>query len=306
MITRNRILPAAALAVVLNLALSAQQKATARDTFWSASDLITVAPNPAAHKHVESNPHPRQRSGTETSGGALGSLPGRQQPANTQVAQLVMANGYGAAPHLVRSAEDRLGLRCSVMLRDASNEYTEVTPGTVFHSGDHIRLSLLANEAGYFYVIQQGSTGAWAPIFPPQSAPTDANKVVAGQIQVVPSGTRAFVFDQHPGDEKLYIILSRTPVGDIDRVMQNLRNGGPARHEQPTDGAEERMEAENRIPDLFVHQLASRDLTLVDEQTVNESSKKDVEGEKAIYVVSKGGGPESNSRVVLSLDLRHE
>jgi hypothetical protein len=306
MIARNRILPAATLAIVLNLALSAQQKATARDTFWSASDLITVAPNPAARKRVESNPHPRQRTGTETVGSASGSLPGQQQPGNTQVAQLVMANGYGAAPHLVRSAENRLGLRCSVMLRDAGNEYTEVTPGTVFHSGDHIRLSFLANEPGYFYVIQQGSTGAWAPIFPPQSAPPDANKVLAGQLQVVPSGTRAFAFDQHPGDEKLYVILSRTPIADIDRVMQNLRNGGPAQQEQPTGGSEPLMEAANRIPDEFVHQLASRDLTLVDEQTVNESSKKDVEGERAIYVVSKGGGLESNSRVVLSLDLRHE
>jgi hypothetical protein len=66
------------------------------------------------------------------------------------------------------------------------------------------------------------------------------------------------------------------------------------------------MEAKNNIPDLFVQQLASRDLNLVEEQKVDESSKPDVQGEKAIYVVSKGAAPESNSQVVLNLDLRHE
>jgi hypothetical protein len=55
-----------------------------------------------------------------------------------------------------------------------------------------------------------------------------------------------------------------------------------------------------------VKQLASRDLSLVDEQKVDESSKPDVQGEKAIYVVSKGAAPDSNSQVVLNLDLRHE
>lgn len=299
MITRNHSLLAAAFAIVLPCALSAQ-KPTARDTFWSASDLITVAPNPAAHKHVEARPHPRPDAGPETPVGAA------QPQGNTPVAQLVIANGYGAAPRLVRSSESRLGLRCSVMLRNAKNEYVEVTPGSVFHSGDHIRLSFLANQPGYFYVIQQGSTGAWSPIFPPPNAAADANKVVAGQSQVVPGGTRAFAFDQNPGDEKLYVILSRTPITDIDRAVQNLRSGGPAQHEQPAAGAPQMLEAENVIPEAFVHQLGSRDLSLVDEQTVDESSKPDVQGEKAIYVVSKGAGPDSNSRVVLSLDLRHE
>jgi hypothetical protein len=194
------------------------------------------------------------------------------------------------------------------MLRDANNEYTEVTPGSVFHSGDHIRLSFLANEPGYFYVIQLGSTGAWSPIFPPPNAAPDANKALAGQPQVVPSGTRAFAFDQHPGDEKLYIILSRAPIADIDRVIQNLRSGTPSHPERPTsDGnSGQPLEAENRIPDAFVQRLASRDLSLVDEQKVDQSSKPNVQGEKAIYVVSKGAAPGSNDQVVLNLDLHHE
>jgi Domain of unknown function (DUF4384) len=308
MIVRNGVLPAAVLALMFPCAISAQQF-TARDAFWSANDLITVAPNPAAHKPIEpTHSHPRQSATGEVSGGTDPNRAGRPSRGNNEVAQLVMTNGYGAAPKFVRAAENRLGLRCSVMLRDANNKYAEVTPGTVFHSGDHIRLSFLANEPGYFYVIQQGSSGTWSPIFPPLNAGPDANKVLAGQPQVVPSGTRAFAFDEHPGDEKLYVILSRTPVVDIDRVIQSLRTGKAAQPQEPTGGggAGPMMEAKNNIPDLFVQQLASRDLNLVEEQKVDESSKPDVQGEKAIYVVSKGAAPESNSQVVLNLDLRHE
>lgn len=307
MIVRNGVLAASALAMVFPCALFSQQF-TARDAFWSANDLITVAPNPAAHKPVEAHPHPRQNGVGEVSGGADSSRTARPPRGNTEVAQLVTTNGYGAAPKLVRSAENRLGLRCSVMLRHSDDEYAEVTPGTVFHNGDHIRLSFLANEPGYFYVIQQGSSGAWSPIFPPPDAGPDANKVLAGQPQLVPSGTRAFAFDQHPGDEKLYVILSRTPIADIDRVIQNLRSGKAAQPQEPTSGGDAGsiMEAKNNIPDLFVQRLASRDLSLVEEQKVDESSKSDVQGEKAIYVVSKGAGPESNSQVVLNLTLRHE
>jgi Domain of unknown function (DUF4384) len=308
MTTRNGILLAATLGIFNPWMLSAQQQLTARDVFWSASDLITVTPNPAAHKHTESPPRPHPQSttgGTEVSGTPGESTPVRPQRKNIQVAKVVMENGYGAAPHLVRAAESRLGLRCSVMLRGGDGQYNEVTPGSVFHSGDHIRLSFLANEPGYFYVIQQGSTGAWLPIFPPKNSAKDANRMIAGQLQIVPGGTQAFAFDQNPGDEKLYVLLSRTPIADIDRAVEKLRSNQSAAP-GPQVGGGQVMEAENRIPDAFVQQLASRDLTLVDEQKVNEPAAGNVDGEKAIYVVSKGSGPEADSQVLLSVDLRHE
>jgi hypothetical protein len=192
-----------------------------------------------------------------------------------------------------------------VLLRGTDNEYAEVTPGTVFHSGDHIRLSFLANEPGYFYVIQQGSSGAWSPIYPPRNASPESTKIDAGKLQVVPGGTQSFAFDQRPGDEKLYVILSRTPIDDIDRAIRKLSSGGS--NSAPDAGAESpALEASNVIPDVFVQKLASRDLTLVDEEKVDEKSANGHDSEKAIYVVNKGNGPEGASQVLLSLDLRHE
>ena len=284
------------------------QQSGARDTFWSASDLITVTPNPAAHsgarKHSPpTTPKPKPVPGDISPTG--GSVSGPQASRENQVAELVSMNGYGAAPHLVRTSESSLGLRCSLLLRGADNEYAEVTPGTVFHSGDHIRLSFLANEPGYFYVIQQGSSGAWSPIYPPRNASAESTRIEAGKLQIVPSGTRSFAFDQQPGVEKLYVILSRTPIDDIDRAIRNLSNGAST----PSPGTGDNsppLEAANVIPDVFVQKLASRDLTLVDEEKVDAASTDTHDSEKAIYVVNKGTDPQTSSQVVLSLELRHE
>lgn len=232
-----------------------------------------------------------------------GSVSGPQPSRENQVAELAAMNGYGAAPHLVRTTVSSLGLRCSVLLRGADNEYAEVTPGTVFHSGDH--MSFLANEPGYFYVIQQGSSGAWSPIYPSRNASADSTRIEAGKLQIVPSGTRSFAFDQQPGVEKLYVILSRIPIDDIDRAIRNLSTGGSNPLPDTWDNSPP-PEAANVIPDVFVQKLASRDLTLVDEEKVDASSTATHDSEKAIYVVNKATNPQASSQVVLSLELRHE
>lgn len=297
-----------AVLALVPVGVSAQQSAGARDTFWSASDLITVTPNPAAKNRTRthsSSTTSKPKAAPEDIAPTGGSVSGPQASRENQVAELVSMNGYGAAPRLVRSSESRLGLRCSVLLRGADNEYAEVTPGTVFHSGDHIRLSFLANEPGYFYVIQQGSSGTWSPIYPPRNASAESTRIEAGKLQIVPSGTRSFAFDQQQGVEKLYVILSRTPIDDIDRAIRNLSNGGAA----PSPGTGDNsppLEAANVIPDVFVQKLASRDLTLVDEEKVDAASTATHDSEKAIYVVNKSTDPQASSQVVLSLELRHE
>ena len=281
------------------------QAPSARDTFWSASDLITVTPNPAGHRRAASHTgsaSSKSKSSEQVSPTVASVGKPSENPPGAG-SQLASMNGYGAPAHLVVSADNRLGLRCSVLRRDADNQYTEVQPDTVFHSGDHIRLSLLSNQPGYLYVIQQGSSGTWSPIYPPHNSGADSNKMIAGQLEIVPGGSRSFAFDQRPGDEKLYVLLSRTPVEDIDNVIHNLSNESPGSPKPDTSAA---LEANNVISDALVQRLASRDLTLVDEEKVDQASTATNGGEKAIYVVSKQAGPQSSGQVMLSLHLRHE
>ena len=301
------------------------QELTARDAFWSSNDLIKVTPNPAAHKSADSNTRTHHAdtsqaspAATQKTTGFAAQNPGGEQEdfrmqkhADSQSSQviarqLVSESGYGAVPNIVRSPKPRLGLRCSLLLRGLDDRYVEVPSSSVFHSGDHIRLSLLANEPGYIYVIQQGSTGAWSPVFPPPGSTPDANKIAAGELQMVPGGTRAFAFDKTPGDEKLYVILSRAPIGDIDHAIRGLQSDHKTEPPANPDSANNVQAAGIKIPNDFIQQLASRDLTLVDEQTVNESNGDTNGGEKATYVVSKANAPDSSPEVILKIDLRHE
>src|ERR1700687_314090 len=59
-----------------------------------------------------------------------------------------------------------LGLRYAVLKQSETMRYLEVTPDAIFHAGDRIRLSVMSNQNGYLYIVQQGSSGTWSPLFP--------------------------------------------------------------------------------------------------------------------------------------------
>ena len=293
--------------VLLPVGVVAQQP-TPRDTFWSASDLISVTPNPAAPRSKTANaksPSHANDNTKATTGPLSSSAGGSTQSARTANAQLVSENGYGSAPRLVRTVGSRLGLRYSLLMRGSDGNYSEVSPGTTFHSGDHIRISLLSNQPGYLYVIEQGSSGDWKAIFPAATSPSDAVKVEQGKLQIVPTGNRAFQFDQRPGTERLFVILSRVPLNDLLREIQHLKETNHAPSEAAPEPADT-LQAQLTVPDLFVQQLASRDLSLVDEQNVDEAPTAAGGGEKAVYVVAKAQGNPQASELVTNIQLRHE
>ena len=266
---------------------------SARDAFWSASDLVSVSANPGARASAGTAP-PRRR-------------PTAAEPKTPHVDPVLIAkNGYGEQPHFVKVSTDQIGLRYSVLLRDAAGKYNEVSPTATFHSGDFLHLSVMANQPGYLYVIQQGSSGSWSPIFPAKGSAPESNKVESGAVVEVPSGRGAFRFDATPGQEKLFIVVSRKPIQDLDSTINGLKAPGGASNQQPAATKPDMgtYEASNRIPDEFVKRFASRDLSLVED--VDDTKKPNGSGEKAVYVVSKGTASSSGPQVVAALTLRHE
>src|SRR5581483_9677980 len=96
-------LPLAALTLALFASSLSAQHTTARDAFWSSSDMISVTPNPAAHKHPAAHArvqHPTAAPAPAQESEAAVNAP--QTPGMIHAVQLVSENGYGAAPHLVR------------------------------------------------------------------------------------------------------------------------------------------------------------------------------------------------------------
>ena len=85
-----------------------------------------------------------------------------------------------------KPASGPLGMRYSVLKRNAAGEYQEVDADTVFHSGDRIRLEAQANSTGYLYVVAQGSSGNWQVLFPSREVSNGSNQVHRGETRLVP------------------------------------------------------------------------------------------------------------------------
>ena len=329
----NKLLILALLVALNDAGAKAQDDGlTARDAFWSASDLVTVAQNPAAKatppassaakKPVKTVSVAKRKtsqakadSTTETSN----LEPADQSSASPQIdPQTVTASGYGSQPHLVpvsATSPQPFGLRYTLLQQRSGEDYGEVFPETVFHSGDKVKISVMANQPGYLYIIEQGSSGSWLPLFPAQNAAPESNRVAAGNVYLVPSSTdESFQFNQQAGKERLFILLSREPIADLDQVIFGLQHKtsipaspapASAAPAHDTSAIPDTLRADNRITDQLVERLQSRDLTLVKETSQQETKGAEF-GEKAIYVVSKGSGKNAASRVFSDLVLDHE
>lgn len=294
MLTKENVLLTSALLLLTAGALSAQDGLTARDAFWSSSDLLSVAPNPAGAKQPPA--HTTSHTARAGDTGQAGTV---AAGSTTRPILPISEYGYGAPPRPAPESQDRLGLRCSIMLQSSDGSFHEVPRDHIFHSGDRIRLGLLGNHPGYFYVIERGSSGEWSPVYPRPANGKDVNRIEAGKLET----TRMFKFDQTPGEEQLFIIFSRNEIADIDKAIEGLQQQPTAQPHQSADVP--LMEARNRISDAYVEKLVSRDLKLVDEETVTDSTTQQP-GEQAVYVVAKAEKPEANQELVLSLKLLHE
>jgi hypothetical protein len=193
------------------------------------------------------------------------------------------------------SASVPLGLRYAVLKRDANGQYNEVDPATSFRSGDRIRLHVDANTSGYLYVVMQGSSGTWKLLFPSAEIAGGSNLVRKGESRQIPSGDRGqFVFDEQAGNEKLFIVLTREPEPDLDKLIYSM-GGKPGDRSLVAQAA-----VGNDVVSKLRTQVASRDLVF---EKV-ESTSADGKLEKAAYVVNPSTAPDA--RLVVDIALKHK
>lgn len=271
----------AASTLYLCLPVAAQEKSSARDMFFGGLEATAPqvrSPKPTASKPA---PPPKPQAGRKPDASVSAkqqSLSQPQQPAQPPRPSVPVVNTVQAP----------LGLRYA-LLKMTGMDATEVPVSTRFHSGDRLQLRVQANADGYLYIVSQGSSGAWQVMFPSPSRNSGSNRVKAGEDH-----TSIFRFDSKPGVEKLFIVLSRAPVKDLDSVIYDLK-GNPEPQKEPM------MLASNlTVNDPLVSRLRNsytRDMVL-EEVAAPETS------ERAMYVVNKSAGPDA--RVVADLKLVHE
>jgi hypothetical protein len=266
----------------------------ARELFY------TPLPSPAAPAQKPVNPA-KPTAGQTT--------PARTNTTGKAVSQAPASPANPAKPvqdaHLVQAAVP-LGLRYAVLKRNDAGKFEETDADASFRAGDRIRLQVDANTAGYLYVVMQGSSGSWRLLFPATEVAGGSNHVQRGQSLQIPPGDRGqFVFDEQAGTEKLFLVLTRQPENDLDKLIYSM--GGA---QAPPNGDGRLLVAQAAVRDDLVNRLRgevqSRDLVF--EKVDTASAPAPAGGgaprvENAAYVVSKSTAPDA--RLVVDVALRH-
>jgi hypothetical protein len=304
------------LGLVLAVAAHAQQQPElrARELFYTP--VAEVKPAPAPTKPTAVNrPKPVPR-------------PAQQRPAETGQAQNVQVAGHsqenpnaglaeGARMQKVSTLETAqssgppLAFKYRLLKLTSEGRYDEVDTDSVFRSGDKIRVSVESNDNGFLYIVQQGSSKTWNLLFPNSDTEHGSNRIERHREIEIPGGAR-FTFDEQPGNERLFIVLTRRPEPDLEKLIYALSQTGataqPASVEKTGDKPKMLM-AGNRIDDNVIDRLRgkvlARDLVF---EKVNDpapvSTPVGTRKEKALYVATQDRTP--GARVVVDLNLKHQ
>jgi len=120
--------------------------------------------------------------------------------------------------------------------RDSSQGTHEVTDTRTFYDGQRFRMTVKPRTAGYLYVMCQSSQGEAKLLFPNESSD---NFVEAGQVSSLP-GRGWFRFDEEPGVEHMFILLSDHPISDLDKAVNEGGNMPMATLQRYATGASEK------------------------------------------------------------------
>jgi hypothetical protein len=197
-----------------------------------------------------------------------------------------------------------LGLRYTVLKLAADNTGTEVPNDTVFHAGDRIRFSVEANAPGYLYIVNQGSSGNWKPMFPSAEIEDGNNRIEGWRPYTMPPKSR-LAFDSTVGTENLFIVFALQPESDLETMIYSLqgkKKAATAAPDTPVQSSKELLMAAN-ISGAAVDRMRAvyaRDLIIEKVDPNTPGDKK----ETAVYVVNPSGS--ADSRVVADLHLVHQ
>jgi len=116
--------------------------------------------------------------------------------------QRIAAQNTSSAGLLTLRLEERVGDVAKTVPQNA-----------VFRTGNVLRFRLTSQLAGYLYIVDKGTTGETATLFPATDTPDASNRIEPGQNMVVPAdGDGWFEVSGPPGFDTVYILVSADPI----------------------------------------------------------------------------------------------
>ena len=277
------------------------QQLSARDLFYAPTPKAAPKGGGAAAKPVAAK---KTVAPAATPLPAAAEPPAAAAPVERETTPAVSAGG---APIIEASYSGKpLGLRYSILRNDGEGDYREVAPDTVFHSGDRIRVAVEVNDTGYLYIAMKGASGTWKVLFPTADIEGGNNRVESGRQYTIPPAPGRFAFDQQPGEEQLFIVLSRQPEASLEHLIYSLGTPETSPTSAPAEPKPQPklLSADASLGDPLIgrlhNEVYARDLVF---EKVDESTPGDKK-ENAVYVLNRTGSPDS--RLVADFVLKHQ
>lgn len=200
----------------------------------------------------------------------------------------------------VKSEPAHIGLRYNMMLVDHDGHRWPIPAGKSFHRGDCVAIDLNANRSGYVYVFAKQSNNVWRPLIPSPEMPDETNILDPGKTLHIPRN-HCFVIEDPPGEETLFVVLSRNL-----RDFYELYEGFKMRNEPSRTGGpstEHLQLAEGPKLNAAVHDLderfGNRNISIMKV----DHPKDDREPVGSVYVVNTSNRPASS--IVTKITIRH-
>jgi len=280
---------------------------TARELFYNAGSApaaVTPAAKPPVKVVAKKKPvTPPAQQAANTPPASANTPPAQSTPDGKGKVIMVSDGSRATAP--APTSGTALGLKYTV-LKLSGDAMAPVAPSTVFHAYDKIQFSIETNGPGYLYIVSQGSSGIWKPMFPAPEIAGGNNRVEGFHTYIFPPDYR-YVFDQQVGEEKFFIVLSRDPKPDFEQLVYSLQGGKAHATSQPGPAAEPAHVLRASIDDSTVgklHQTYARDLVIEKVGDDAHPAANNATQEKAVYVVNASGSPDS--ALVADLLLVHQ
>jgi hypothetical protein len=228
-------------------------------------------------------------------------LPPIRRVSRTSTPKSQSDSGAGTA-----TGATHLGIRYNLVRVDASTgESYAVDADRVFSAGECFAVEVASNRSGYLYVLAKQSSGDWMPLLPSPAMKNESNVIDPGETVRIPR-RHCFQITNPPGDEELFVVLSRDP-SDIYNLHQDIeRPAAPAAPKatgsefpnEPMEVADARgVNTEvTRLADRF----ATRDIVIV---KVGDESAQAREPAHAVYVVNSSSKPASD--IVAHIFVHH-
>ena len=151
----------------------------------------------------------------------------------------------------------RIGLGMTLFTRDSNGLAVRVDPEHIFRKGDRVRVLLETNTDGYLYIFNQTNDGPVIMIYPSEELDEAGNYIKAHIPWEIPSGASAeerlrwLVFDENPGNERLFFVLTREPLKGVpieDELIAFCRNSSGSCPWRPTTEVWDMIKKEMQEP----------------------------------------------------------